>query len=402
MSKNMHQFWLQHVHSFFVSVRFLFATATALTNAIGTVYLIGKDLSYTEIGVVWSVTLFFSTVLDFPTGNFADIYGRRLTFASGVISVGAGNLIFGVGDSLWVFYVAAFFVGFGSAQMSGALSSWVVDEQIKQNKRDTVGKIFGDGSAAASMGGVIGGILIGVFFKGPLEVLYFSSGFLLILTGAFVFVSVPENYGKPTSRWIGLPREVMTYFIHSFPLVILSAALVLMFACFTVFLFIWQPLAVDLGMQKGSLGYLYSVFMGGSTAGAFLMGRLKRVRENVALLVCFLVSAAGFLVISQRIGMYGLVCGLVLFAFGYGGFIPVLYAWSNTFIPSSIRASTSSLVGTIGTGGIIVLQVVMGAFVETYGLGAAAWCAVGFAFAGGGALIVLYQKQQRNDSLGKK
>ena len=175
MSRSMHEFWLQHVHSFFVSVRFLFATATALTNAIGTIYLLGKDLSYTEVGVVWSVTLFFSTVLDFPTGNFADIYGRKLTFAMGVTSVGAGNFIFGLGSSLWVFLVAAFFVGFGAAQMSGALSSWVVDEQMKQNRKETIGKIFGDGSAAASMGGVIGGILIGVFFKGPLEALYFSS-----------------------------------------------------------------------------------------------------------------------------------------------------------------------------------------------------------------------------------
>ncbi len=312
------------------------------------------------------------------------------------MTVGAGNFIFGMGNNLWVFFVAAFFLGFGSAQMSGALSSWVVDEQIKQNKRDTIGKIFGDGSAGASAGGVIGGILIGVFFKGPLEVLYFSSGFLLVLTGIFVLVAVPENYGKVGGRWIGLPRKVITHFVHSIPLVILSVALVLMFACNTVFLFVWQPLAVDLGIQKADLGYLYALFMAGSTVGAFLLGRMKQVQQNVVLIMCFAIGAAGFLVISQRMGVCGLMCGLVLFAFSYGGFIPVLYAWSNSFIPSSIRASTSSLVGTIGTGGIIVLQVVMGAFVENYGLGAAAWCAVGFAAAGFAALVVLHKKHRES------
>lgn len=386
-------FWMQHIHFFYVTVRFSFALAHAFTTTIVTIYLLSKGLSYTDIGAVWSVTLFFSTVLDFPTGNFADLYGRKLAFFLGVTSIGVGDFIFGLSTATWMFYVGAFFVGLGSAQVSGSISSWVVDEQANVGKQDTINKIFGDGSATASLGGILGGFLIGFFFTGPLEVLYFIAGTLFVLTGVFVFLSIPDNYGQPEGRWIGLPKEVFSHYIHSLPLVVLSITLVLIFACYTVYLFVWQPLALELGIQKGDLGYLYSIYMTGSAGGAFVMGRLSRKSgEIVALLFSLALTALGFFTISLHVGLAGFTFGLVQLAFGYGGVVPVLYAWMNTFIPSSIRASTSSLVSTIGTGGIILLQVSMGAFIEWQGLVAASLCAVAFALTGILALIFLSRK----------
>jgi MFS family permease len=167
--------------------------------------------------------------LDFPTGNFADLYGRKLTYTLGVTSVGVGMVVYGVGTALWMFFVAAFFIGFGTAQISGSLSSWLVDEQTKAGKKDTINKIFGDGSAAASVGGITGGVLIGLFFTGPLEIIYFASGTLFVLTGIFAFISVPDNYGQPGGRWLSLPKEALSHFIHSLLLVTLSLTLVLMF-----------------------------------------------------------------------------------------------------------------------------------------------------------------------------
>jgi len=392
-SSSIHQFWMNNIHSFYVSVRFIYAIANALTTAIATIYLLGKGLSYTEIGIVWSIALFFSTTLDFPTGNFADLYGRKLAFVIGVSSIGVGNFVYGMGTTLWMFFVAAFFAGFGSAQISGSISSWIVDEQIKVDKQDEVNKIFGDGNAVASVGGIVGGVLIGLFFTGPLKILFFASGALLILTGVFVFVSIPDNYGQPGGRWISLPKEVVSHFIHSLPLVVLSVTLVLMYACFTVFLFVWQPMALDLGVQESDLGYLYAIYMAGSAAGAFVIGRISRkYGEVLILLFCFVIAGTGFLTIALDYGVIGLVFGMVQFAFGYGGFIPVLYALTNTFIPSPIRASTSSLIGTIGTGGIILLQVGMGKFIEWQGLFLASVCAVVFALIGMLALFILSRK----------
>ena len=393
MKSEIHTFWLKHIHAFYINVRFIYAIAEALTTAIATIFLIGKGLSYAEIGVVWSVALFFSTVLDFPTGNFADLHGRKLAFVIGVSSVGVGNFVYGAGTALWMFFIASFFAGLGAAQISGSISSWMVDEQINVGKKDDINKIFGDGSAARSVGGIIGGILIGLFFAGPLEILYFISGVIFVLLGIFVFVSIPDNYGQPHGRWISLPKEVLSHYFHSFSLIVLSISLVLMFACFSVYFFILQPLAVEIGIQEGDLGYLYAIYMTGSAAGAFILGRIsKKCGEIIILLFCFVMAAAGFFTISLNFGIVGLVCGMVQFSFGYGGSIPVLYAYTNTFIPSSIRASTSSLIGTIGTGGIIVLQILMGIFIELYGLVAASLCAVVFAAAGVCALLVLYKR----------
>ncbi|MBU7025964.1 MAG: MFS transporter, partial [Theionarchaea archaeon] len=108
---------------------------------------------------------------------------------------------------------------------------------------------------------------------------------------------------------------------------------------------IWQPTALELGIQKGNLGYLYAVFMAGSALGAFVTGRIsKKVGEVVVLLFCFAVAVTGFTTIFFTSGMVTFVCGLVQIAVGYGGFLPLLHAYMNVFVPSSIRASMNSLV----------------------------------------------------------
>jgi MFS family permease len=390
---HIRMYWMQHIHSFYVSVRFSFALAHAFTTTIVTVYLLSKGLSYTDIGAVWGVTLFFSTVLDFPTGNFADLYGRKLAFCVGAASIGTGDFIFAASTEIWMFFVGAFFVGLGSAQVSGSISSWVVDEQTKAHKQDTISKIFGDGSATASVGGIVGGVVIGAFFSGPLEILYVVAGLLFVLTGIFVFVSIPDNYGEPEEGWFGLPKEALSHYVHSLPLIILSALLILIFGLYTVYLFIWQPLALEMGILKGDLGYLYALYMGGSAVGAVIMGRVSKKWGEISTVIFSLTLAAGgFFTIAVHSGLCEFILGLLLLAFGYGGVTPVFYAWMNTFIPSSIRASTSSLIHTIGTGGMMVLQVIMGAFIEAYGLKTAALCAVTFAVIGILALFYLSRR----------
>lgn len=386
----IHTFWRERIHSFYIIVRFVFAVATALTASIATIYLLGKGLSYTEVGAVWSVVIFVATVLDFPTGNFADIYGRKTAYVIGIVSYGTGMLIYGVGTTLPMFFVAASFVGFGSAQISGSIFSWVIDELISMNKSDMTSKIFGDGSAAASVGGIVGGVLIGLFFSGSLEVLYYASGILFIVTAVFVFISIPDNYGQPSGKWFGLPKDVFHHYVHSHSLLILSGAFVLMLSCYTVFRFVWQPIALELGVQKGDLGFMYAIFMAGSAVGAFLVGRIgKKLGEVFVLIFCFVVALSGFLTISLTGGIGSLVTGLVQIAIGYGGFLPLVHAYMNTFIPSNIRASTNSLISTLTSSGIIVLQVVMGVFIEWLGLAAASLWGGVFAFLGICTLLLL-------------
>ena len=395
----MHTFWVGHIHSFYILVRFLFAVATALTASIATIYLLGKGLSYTEVGAVWSVVILVATVLDFPTGNFADVYGRKTAYVLGIACYGTGMLIYGAGTTLWMFFVAASFVGFGSAQISGSIFSWVIDELIKVNKNDMIAKIFGDGSAAASVGGIVGGVLIGLFFTGPLELLYYASGILFVFIALFVLVSIPDNYGQPTGRWFSLPKDVVQHYVHSRSLLILSGAFTLMLSCYTVFRFIWQPMALESGIQKGDLGYLYAVFMAGSAVGAFIAGRIsKKFGEAVILLFCFLMACGGFLTIFLMNGMTGLLAGLLQLAVGYGGFLPLIHAYMNRFIPSSIRASTNSLISTLTSSGIIVLQVLMGIFIEKKGLASASLCGGVFALLGICTLLVM----KRHEKLSEK
>jgi|GEM_PF-6012441 MFS family permease len=62
-----------------------------------------NGLSYTEMGMVFAVSAITIGTLDFPTGNFAERYGRKRSVVLVVLSVAFGMTLYGEGyTDVWL------------------------------------------------------------------------------------------------------------------------------------------------------------------------------------------------------------------------------------------------------------------------------------------------------------
>lgn len=98
-----------YLSSFFLKI------PSVLYSAVITAFLVQCGYSMTKIGTIWSITLFAETVLDFPTGGFADKYGRLKIFMIGMVMMGVARILYTFGGySILTVYFAAFLMGRGN------------------------------------------------------------------------------------------------------------------------------------------------------------------------------------------------------------------------------------------------------------------------------------------------
>lgn len=365
------KFWMSKIGLTYMMSTVVFGISSALTMSVETVYLRNVGFSFTQIGVIWSTYLITSALLDFPTGNVADKLGRKTTYCTGMLFTAAGHLIYSLGYGIEFFLVGAFFIGFGEAQISGSLAAWMVDEVKKVEKEKEVGKVFGDTQLAMSAAGIVTGFLIGSFYHGPIGQLFFWSGVVLLLSALWIWISLENNYGKSEMKWLEFQVTTVRYYLGSRLLIMVSMNMVLAFCCYSVYVFVYQPAAVACGIRQQQLGTLYSVYLLSTGLGGFIFGRLcSKIHFNTLMPLNFVAFGCSFFFFLTR-DIYLIAVGLTLFSFGFGGYKPVLAAWSNALIPNEIRASTISLIGTIGSGSVFLLQPIIGRLIDMFGASAA-------------------------------
>ena len=62
--------------------------SSILYSSVITAYLLQIGLTNYKIGILWSIILFVQMICDYPTGGFADKYGRLKIFMIGMIFMG--------------------------------------------------------------------------------------------------------------------------------------------------------------------------------------------------------------------------------------------------------------------------------------------------------------------------
>lgn len=360
------QFWMSKIGVSYILSTVCFGISLALTTSVETVYFRGAGFTFAQIGIIWSTYLVTSALLDFPTGNVADKLGRKTTYCTGLLFMAMGHWMYAFSHSLDFFLLGAFCFGFGEAQVSGSLVAWLVDEEKKQNREGEVGKVIGDSQLAMAVAGIVTGFLIGTFFHGPLRLLFFMSGLVSFITVVWVWTSLENNFGKSEMKWLEFQKTTLKHYLRSRALILVSMNMVLAFSCYTIFMFVYQPAAVASGIREQQLGALFSLYLICGGTGSFLFGRLcSRLKSNILMVLSFLCFGCGFVLFLTH-NIYFVAAGLAFFSFGYGGYKPIFQAWSNVLIPSEIRASTNSLIGTIASGSVFLLQPIVGRLIDLY------------------------------------
>lgn len=123
------------------------------------VYLLANELTYLEIGLLYSIREVIVYLFEVPSGVIADRYGKKLElslcFVFYIFSFG----FFFIGGDYYIFAIAMILFGFGEAFRSGThkamIMSYIEHKEIKASKSE----IYGSTRAFSMLGSALSSLL---------------------------------------------------------------------------------------------------------------------------------------------------------------------------------------------------------------------------------------------------
>ncbi|MFX0053079.1 MAG: MFS transporter [Candidatus Hermodarchaeota archaeon] len=114
----------QHIFRSFLLLSFVTSFLFNLSSTFYILYAI-ENIGFTLAAVMTSIMLLAQVFFDYPSGSLGDWIGQRWVLTIAVISYSVGYFFLLIAQSVTSFLIIGFIFGFGNAQFSGALSSWL-------------------------------------------------------------------------------------------------------------------------------------------------------------------------------------------------------------------------------------------------------------------------------------
>ena len=306
-------------------------------------------LDFTQIGLIYSLGLFFSVALELPSGALADLIGRKKTVLIGRVLQILSYIVFSFANNFWLFLVAQILYQANWALDSGAQSALLFDS-LKENNQD--GKFYKktetDTFFLSTLGMVVGTAIGGFLFKYgthlPFVICIFTSIIALVIA---LFFEEPRldsekftfnNYLKQNiegTKHIFENKKIraITFF-----------SLIISFITYTGLWYLYEPRLAEGGFEARHMGLLVAGTYLIRAVGIKLIPILdKKIKSN---------NIPYFLVIFQVIGSFssfiqgraGAITSVYSRKFLDGFRKPILNTLQNENIVSKYRATSLSAI----------------------------------------------------------
>lgn len=340
--------------------------SSILYSSVITAFLLQLGINNTQIGFIWSLVLFSQMIFDYPTGSFADKYGRLRIFTIGMIFMGIATIIIAKSYNVLMLYISGILLGLGESQVSGTLFPWFVNSiSIENNKekQEYIFKINAQSQFLTNIIGVLTGFIIS-FFNIDYKTLLIISGMLYIVNGVFIYFSFEDNKSTETDL-VKIGKKSLLFFIKERKLWIYTLALTSSYSFYSIYLFIWQPVGKSLGITGSRLGSVYSLYLISFAISAFISKR--NIKEFVYVLCTSLIPVSLIVIYcSHNLILY--LVGIVSLGFNYKMAMLKIMGTVHNFISNEVRSSVISLVSSLSSVFLIGLQIIIGKILDTKNL----------------------------------
>ena len=340
--------------------------SSILYSSVITAFLLQLGINNTQIGFIWSLVLFSQMIFDYPTGSFADKYGRLRIFTIGMIFMGIATIIIAKSYNVLMLYISGILLGLGESQVSGTLFPWFVNSiSIENNKekQEYIFKINAQSQFLTNIIGVLTGFIIS-FFNIDYKTLLIISGMLYIVNGVLIYFSFEDNKSTETDL-VKIGKKSLLFFIKERKLWIYTLALTSSYSFYSIYLFIWQPVGKSLGITGSRLGSVYSLYLISFAISAFISKR--NIKEFVYVLCTSLIPVSLIVIYcSHNLILY--LVGIVSLGFNYKMAMLKIMGTVHNFISNEVRSSVISLVSSLSSVFLIGLQIIIGKILDTKNL----------------------------------
>jgi MFS family permease len=159
-------------------------------DAFFILFLLGKGLNYTEIGILYAVREIVINVFEIPSGIIADTYGRKNSLLASFILYMISFSVFYISNDFWLFLIAFVLFGIGEAFRTGTHKGIIMSYLEQNNWSDQKTNYYGHTRSWSQRGAAISSLAAGliVFYSGNYQNIFLYSiipyivNFLLIMS----------------------------------------------------------------------------------------------------------------------------------------------------------------------------------------------------------------------------
>ena len=336
MKNNFRFLWPLYINQFFWSFNFIVS--------IWILFFQSRGLTLADIGLIATATYLGLVLFEYPTGIFADKYGRKLSLIFSVLLYIISLLLEVTAYSLVQFFIAAFLLGVSYAFTSGALQALVYDK-LKENKLE---------KSNSKVTGLI-------------DTISFTGLFVSSLTGAVIFV-----YNAAYPFWLSIifsgialvsllflkeakykekdeKIDTLKQFKDGFKLILNKPVLLsLLLIYFPLFLFedAWynsnQKILVDIGLPIVLLGVYSSAIMFSRIIGGIYLPKIvERVDYKKLIFLTIILEAITFTVLGTNF-LYFVIASAIIMGLLHPCWNYIDAHIVHEHIPSNLRATALS------------------------------------------------------------
>jgi MFS family permease len=356
--------------------------AASFIWGINTLFLLDAGLSNLE---AFAANAFFTAgmvLFEVPTGVVADIWGRRVSYLLGTITLAGSTflywLLWVMNAPFWPWAIVSMLLGLGFTFFSGAVEAWLVDALHYARYEGTLESVMGRGQmvgGAAMLGGsVLGGVIaqatnLGVPFLmrvGVLGAMFFVAARMMKDLGF-----TPEPSASPLRDVKTLFHESVDYGLRNPPVrwMMLAAPFASGVGIYTFYAL--QPYLLELwGNPKAYsvAGLAAAIVAGAQIVGGYLAPFFRKLfRKRTSALILATFATAGVLAALGLTNSFWVALVLLtLWAMIFAAEMPIRQAYLNDMIPSRQRATVLSFDSLMGNTGGVVIQPVLGKVADVY------------------------------------
>jgi MFS family permease len=357
--------------------------AGSLIWGINTIFLLDAGLSNLAAFAANACFTAGMVLFEVPTGIVADLWGRRVSFLLGTVTLavttGLYVWLWQLHAPFWPWAVVSLLLGLGFTFFSGAVEAWLVDALAATGDEGPLEAVFARGQVVGGVamltGSVAGGYLaqltnLGVPFlvRAGVYALMFVLAAVLMRDLGFT----PDRSLPPVARMRRIAADSVRYGWR-----VRQVRLLMLAAPFTggvgVYVFYaLQPHLLDLyhdDTAYGIAGIAAAVVAGAQITGGLLAERIGRLFPH-RLTAYLSLTAAGVLALVG-LGLAGqfwvALALIVLWALLGSAGMPLRQAYVNGLIPSPQRATILSFDSLMASTGGVVTQPALGRVADVWG-----------------------------------
>ncbi|WP_456443829.1 MFS transporter [Thermococcus sp.] len=352
----------------------IFYSRNIITPVLTVYFKDALNLSYSQVGYLYSLYLLVMFATDVFTGGIADKYGRRKILTLGMFLYGLSMALIGASHRFLSCALAYGLAALGSSLLSGTLQAWYFTEIKVQNLgREEAKKAYGLLRSINSANSLLIGIITAtiVAFVGMRSVFYAAA--ILNFFGVFLAILLlNENWGTREKGVLAIVREGISLVLRSPILRYLFIADMLFTLPHLHFLYVWQLYFTGvLDLKVEALGPLYSLKSAMGILAGFLILRIGIGKEkshallfkiSISLMLLSYLLFAG--VSAEIVG----VLALALYSLGEAVYFTGYTLLINEIIPNEYRSTIISTRMSVSASVGAVFYALIGRLVNFSGL----------------------------------